>query len=66
MCPRFKCADKKSQINGQMYCYKSDINDPLKVDLKKCPEGQFCHGILNKCSFDPYMSLSGKYPGTLC
>ena len=42
-CPRFKCNDVETEklsysryLNDQVFCFKSDFEDPLSVYLKDC------------------------------
>ena len=42
-CPRFRCNDVKSErlsvsryLSDQVFCFKSDFEDPLNVYLKDC------------------------------
>ena len=66
-CMSFQCTID-SRLDGMDLCYKADhLQENLGiVHLKMCPEGQMCHGKLNRCMADPYNMFEGKTPGQSC
>ena len=53
-------------MDEQVICYKQDVLNPREFKFKQCPEGQFCHGGLNRCAMDPYSRVVDRNPGNKC
>lgn len=66
-CMKFQCT-QDGRLDGMDLCYKSDhlMENFGVVHIKMCPDGQMCHGKLNRCMADPYNMFEGKTPGQLC
>ena len=53
-------------MEDQVICYKQDVLNPFEYKFKQCPEGQLCHGGLNRCTMDPYAKVVNRNPGNTC
>lgn len=69
ICPTFTCDTIHNggiDMNEQVFCYRTEVDNPFKVKLKTCQNGQFCHAQLNRCAMDPYFQIHDRLPGSTC
>lgn len=69
-CPAYLCDPKHVggalNMDDQVICFKQDVINPFEFKFKTCPDGQFCHGGLNRCAMDPYARVVERNPGNTC
>ena len=53
-------------MDEQVFCYKHEVNNPFRIKIKACLDGQFCHAELNRCVMDPYAQVVNREPGSIC
>lgn len=56
----------RGYLAEQVFCFRQDLVEPMRVNLKQCPSGEVCSTELNRCRRDGLEQQSKRLPGSTC